>query len=113
MNSIVDSTCRRTDRHVSGHETLVNQGVLHRDMSPGNLYLGEAGCPEGWEGFVADLELASAAQAITIAEKIEHPPEQDQLNQRYDFKEKTILASSRGPGSEIAVRLCFFALWAP
>jgi hypothetical protein len=29
-----------------GHETLFDQGILHRDMSPGNVYLGEAGCPE-------------------------------------------------------------------
>jgi len=89
-----------------GHERLVNQGILHRDLSPGNTYLGEPGCREGWEGFIADLELASIAM-VTEVEAIERPPAAGQLNMRFDFQEKTVLSSSKAPGAEITVCLLF------
>ncbi|KAG1748371.1 uncharacterized protein EDB91DRAFT_1334605 [Suillus paluster] len=41
-------------------EALVEQPILHQALSPGNIFL--PGCAEGWEGFVADLELASVAR---------------------------------------------------
>ncbi|OJA21145.1 hypothetical protein AZE42_10005 [Rhizopogon vesiculosus] len=92
-----------------GHEILVNQGILHRDMSPGNLYVGEPDCPEGWEGFVADLEFASVTQPITTAEPIERLPEKGQLNKRYDFQEYTVESSSKPPGAEITGTALFMA----
>lgn len=86
----------------------MKQDILHRDMSPGNLYLGEPGCPEGWEGFVADLEFASVAQPITKDNEILRVPERDgQPNKRYHFQQDIVTASSKDPGAEITVRLRF------
>jgi hypothetical protein len=93
-----------------GHETLFDQGILHRDTSSGNIYLGEAGCPEGWEGFVADLELAWVGERVTKDRPIPRPKEAGQRNERYYFQEYSVLSSSRAPGAEITVRLDFFAL---
>jgi len=80
-------------------------------MSPGNLYLGEPGCPEGSEGFVADLEFASVAQPITKDNEILRVPERDgQPNKRYHFRQDIVMASSKDPGAEITVRLRFRSL---
>jgi len=95
-----------------GHETLVDQGIIHRDMSPGNLYLGQAGCPKGWEGFVGDLELASVAEIKTV-NQIKHPSKNPKRNERITFQDTTVLSSSKAPGAEITVRLRFFVLWVP
>ncbi|OAX34308.1 hypothetical protein K503DRAFT_869005 [Rhizopogon vinicolor AM-OR11-026] len=94
---------------LKGHEILVNHGILHRDMSPGNLYVGEPGCPEGSEGFVADLEFASVTQPITTAEPIERLPEKGQLNKRYDLQEYTVESSSKPPDAEITGTALFMA----
>ncbi|KAG1729288.1 hypothetical protein EDB19DRAFT_1939022 [Suillus lakei] len=75
---------------LKGHQGLVEQGILHRDMSPGNIFLGGPGCAEGWEGFVADLELAS-------------------LNTRGIFREETAASSSKAPGAEITGTALFMA----
>ncbi|KAG1843182.1 hypothetical protein F4604DRAFT_1689594 [Suillus subluteus] len=50
---------------LKGHQGLVEQGILHQDMSPGNIFLGSPDDAESWEGFVADLELASVVQPET------------------------------------------------
>ena len=43
----------------SAHEFLCDQGVLHRDISAGNIMLPAATPPEaGAEGFLMDLEFA-------------------------------------------------------
>ncbi|KAG1719046.1 hypothetical protein EDB19DRAFT_755780 [Suillus lakei] len=97
---------------LKGHQGLVEQGILHRDMSPGNIFLGSLGCAEGWEGFVADLELASVAQPETETIVTLHPlpPSAGQLNTRGVFREDTVASSSKAPGAEITVRLLFSLL---
>ncbi|KAG1747621.1 hypothetical protein EDB19DRAFT_1825990 [Suillus lakei] len=77
---------------LKGHQGLVEQGILHRDISSGNIFIGGPGCAEGWEGFVADLEFASVAQ-----------PETETLNTRGIFLEETVLSSSKAPGAEITM----------
>ena len=43
----------------SAHEFLCDQGILHRDISAGNIMLPAATPPEaGAEGFLMDLEFA-------------------------------------------------------
>ncbi|KAG2036491.1 hypothetical protein BDR03DRAFT_982941 [Suillus americanus] len=96
---------------LKGHEGLVEQGVLHRDMSPGNIFLGDPSCAEGWEGFIADLELASVAQPETETIVSLHllPPTAGQLNTRGIFCEETVLSSSKAPGAEITGTALFMA----
>ncbi|OJA13990.1 hypothetical protein AZE42_04605 [Rhizopogon vesiculosus] len=94
---------------LKGQETLVNQGILHRDMSPGNLYVGEPGCPEGWEGFVADLELTFVAKSVTKDKLVERPSEDGQVNQRYDFHEYSAESGSKAPGAENTGTALFMA----
>ncbi|KAG1830949.1 hypothetical protein DFJ58DRAFT_736804 [Suillus subalutaceus] len=96
---------------LKGHEALwIDKGILHRDMSPGNIFIGQLGCAEGWEGFVADLELAWIAQAKT--EKIdllEHvTPSVGQKNTRGIFHKETV-SNSRTPGAEITGTTLFMA----
>ncbi|KAG1859474.1 hypothetical protein C8R48DRAFT_674006 [Suillus tomentosus] len=51
---------------LKGHQALwIEKGILHRDMSPGNIFISLLGCTESCEGFIADLELAWIAQAKT------------------------------------------------
>jgi Fungal protein kinase len=61
---------RMTLFSIPGHRRLSEIGILHRDISPGNIYLwdieGNGRAPsEGNEGFIADLELASVPQEAT------------------------------------------------
>ncbi|KAG1720538.1 hypothetical protein EDB19DRAFT_2044596 [Suillus lakei] len=86
----------------SGHQGLVEQGILHRDMSPGNIFIGGPGCAEGWEGFVADLEFASSHLHPL-------PPPRASLNTRGIFLEETVLSSSKVPGAEITGTALFMA----
>jgi Fungal protein kinase len=56
--------------YIPGHRRLSEIGILHRDISPGNIYLwdieGNGRAPSaGNEGFIADLELASVPQTAT------------------------------------------------
>ncbi|KAG1720084.1 hypothetical protein EDB19DRAFT_1836220 [Suillus lakei] len=96
---------------LKGHQGLVERGVLHRDMSPGNIFLGDLGCAEGWEGFVADLELASVAhpETETIVTLHPLPPSAGQLNTRGIFREETVASSSKAPGAEITGTALFMA----
>ncbi|KAG1719222.1 hypothetical protein EDB19DRAFT_1861120 [Suillus lakei] len=96
---------------LKGHQGLVEQGILHRDMSPGNIFIGGPGCAEGWEGFVADLEFASVAQPETETVVSLHPlpPSAGQLNTRGIFLEETVLSSSKVPGAEITGTALFMA----
>ncbi|KAG2127311.1 uncharacterized protein EDB93DRAFT_1109321 [Suillus bovinus] len=89
---------RCTQRFGIRHQRLVEQGILHRDLSPGNIFVGGGpDCAEGWEGFVADLDLASVAQPDTETVVSSHPlsPAAGQLNTRSVFLEETV------PGAEI------------
>lgn len=45
-----------------GHEKLWKQGVLHRDISAGNILLGVEAAEEGKEGFITDWEFAHHRQ---------------------------------------------------
>ncbi|KAG2366070.1 hypothetical protein BDR07DRAFT_1480638 [Suillus spraguei] len=96
---------------IKGHQGLVEQGILHRDMSPGNIFLGGPGCAEGWEGFVADLEFASVAQPETETIVPLHllPPSTGQLNARGVFCEETVPSGSKAPGAEITGTALFMA----
>ena len=80
-------------------------------MSPGNIFLGKPNCAEGWEGFIADLELASMAQPDTETVVSLHPlpTMEGQVNSRGVFCEDTVTSSSKAPGAEITVRLSFDA----
>ncbi|KAF5383054.1 hypothetical protein D9615_004941 [Tricholomella constricta] len=56
---------------ITGHRHLHDMGIIHQDISPGNVYLwvstdDDDGPPPGYEGFIADLELASLPQPKTI-----------------------------------------------
>ncbi|KAG2136358.1 uncharacterized protein EDB93DRAFT_1339467 [Suillus bovinus] len=96
---------------LKGHQGLVEQGILHRDMSPGNIFVGDPDCTEGWEGFVADLELASVAQPETQSVVSLHTlsPVAGQLNTRSVFLEETVPSSSEAPGAEITGTALFMA----
>lgn len=45
-----------------GHEKLCQQGILHRDISAGNILLAVGVAEEGKEGFITDLEFARLRQ---------------------------------------------------
>ncbi|KAJ8695804.1 hypothetical protein PTI98_005730 [Pleurotus ostreatus] len=45
-----------------GHEALWKQGILHRDISAGNILLAVGAAEEGKEGFITDLEFARLRQ---------------------------------------------------
>ncbi|KAG1884798.1 hypothetical protein F4604DRAFT_1676881 [Suillus subluteus] len=96
---------------LKGHQALVEQGILHQDISPGNIFLGDPNCAEGWEGFVADLEFASVAQLETETIVSSHPlsPSTSQLNTRGIFCKDTVPSSSEVPGSEIPGTTLFMA----
>ncbi|KAH8094549.1 hypothetical protein BXZ70DRAFT_947969 [Cristinia sonorae] len=49
-----------------GHHDLLNQGILHRDISPGNILLSVEPSPTpGEEGFLTDLEFARIQTIVT------------------------------------------------
>ncbi|KAG1721156.1 hypothetical protein EDB19DRAFT_1835653 [Suillus lakei] len=84
--------------------------ILHRLAlkTGGRPFLG---CAEGWEGFVADLELASVAQPETETIVTLHPlpPSAGQLNTRGVFREDTVASSLKAPGVEITGTALFMA----
>ncbi|KAF6755192.1 hypothetical protein DFP72DRAFT_811968, partial [Ephemerocybe angulata] len=43
---------------IAAHEQLVNAGILHCDISRGNILLGESNAPEGLRGILIDLDMA-------------------------------------------------------
>ncbi|KAF6765568.1 hypothetical protein DFP72DRAFT_1108396 [Ephemerocybe angulata] len=43
---------------IAAHEQLVNAGILHCDVSHGNILLGESNAPEGLCGILIDLDMA-------------------------------------------------------
>ncbi|KAF7976750.1 hypothetical protein HWV62_5734 [Athelia sp. TMB] len=43
---------------LSGHQWLVSQGILHRDVSAGNILLTPGDPRDGYDGFIMDVELA-------------------------------------------------------
>lgn len=45
-----------------GHGKLWEQGILHRDISAGNILLAVGAAEEGKEGFITDLEFARLRQ---------------------------------------------------
>ncbi|KAF7427814.1 hypothetical protein PC9H_007030 [Pleurotus ostreatus] len=45
-----------------GHAKLCKQGILHRDISAGNILLAVGAAEEGKEGFITDLEFARLRQ---------------------------------------------------
>lgn len=48
-----------------GHQFLCQQGILHRDISPGNILLaGDAAAEPGGQGFIADLEYAQVGNDV-------------------------------------------------
>ncbi|KAJ7584856.1 hypothetical protein C8J56DRAFT_949223 [Mycena floridula] len=51
---------------VKGHQFLAEQGILHRDISAGNIMLSARppSTPEGSHGFIMDLELASLPPSL-------------------------------------------------
>ncbi|KAG2136328.1 uncharacterized protein EDB93DRAFT_1303348 [Suillus bovinus] len=96
---------------LKGHQGLVEQDILHRDMNPGNIFVGGPDCAEGWEGFVADLELASVAHPGTQTVVSLHTlsPVAGQLNTGSVFLEETVPSSSKAPGAEITGTALFMA----
>ncbi|KAG1728435.1 hypothetical protein EDB19DRAFT_1832744 [Suillus lakei] len=76
-----------------------------------DFVLGSLTALKGWEGFVADLELASVAQPETETIVTLHPlpPSVGQLDTRGDFREETVASSSKAPGAEITGTALFMA----
>ncbi|KAG1837233.1 hypothetical protein DFJ58DRAFT_749558 [Suillus subalutaceus] len=74
---------------LKGHRALVEQGILHQDISPGNIFLGDPNC----------------------AEVSSHPlsPSTSQLNTRGIFCKDTVPSSSEVPGAEIPGTTLFMA----
>jgi Fungal protein kinase len=63
-----------------GHLRLTQKGILHRDLSPGNMYIWdvEGNCrppSAGNEGFISDLELASVPLPTTTLVAIPAVPD--------------------------------------
>ena len=60
----------------TGHQFLYDQGILHRDISVGNILLSSEKRPKpGHEGFVMDVEYAHiAGSSVSIETKTDVPP---------------------------------------
>ncbi|PPR02173.1 hypothetical protein CVT24_011361 [Panaeolus cyanescens] len=41
---------------IAGHQNIWREGILHRDISEGNILLGEEGAGEGFRGVIIDLD---------------------------------------------------------
>lgn len=56
---------------------MCKNDILHRDISPGNVYAyaGEEPVPKGGEGFIADLELARTSPPKPYPYRSPVPPE--------------------------------------
>ncbi|KAL6299498.1 hypothetical protein BKA93DRAFT_806666 [Sparassis latifolia] len=114
-----------------GHQGLVSLGILHRDVSAGNVFLPypeDDVPPRGFEGFLADLELASLPAKADIEPYVavpvrepEHtstgayliPIPSDELPQErpthWTFK-PGVSASEAAPGPEMNGTAIFMAL---
>ncbi|KAF9802943.1 hypothetical protein IEO21_09794 [Rhodonia placenta] len=60
---------------LDAHEFLCEQGIIHRDISPGNILLRDRSYnpdsePDGGEGFLTDLEFARIPDAVTVIEGV-------------------------------------------
>ncbi|THH07610.1 hypothetical protein EW146_g9263 [Bondarzewia mesenterica] len=68
---------------LDGHRFLYDQGILHRDISAGNILLAAhpLNAPQGHEGFITDLEFARVEGEILTAEStVEQVPSMINLN---------------------------------
>ncbi|ETW80102.1 hypothetical protein HETIRDRAFT_321835 [Heterobasidion irregulare TC 32-1] len=64
---------------LEGHRFLYEQGILHRDISAGNILLAEdRNAPPGSEGFITDLEYAWK-ETITDQSKVSEPGSTDSV----------------------------------
>jgi hypothetical protein len=62
----------------AGHKFLCHHGILHRDISAGNIFIWDSEMngsppPEGQDGFLADVELASVKPPASVVETVPAP----------------------------------------
>ncbi|KAG2096489.1 uncharacterized protein F5147DRAFT_656568 [Suillus discolor] len=74
-----------------GHQILAEQGVLHRDMNPGNIIFGGPDCAEGWSQ-ISNLPRWRSQTPETETVVLLHPPSlaAGQLNTKSVFLEDTV-----------------------
>lgn len=66
-----------------GHKFLCDQGILHRDISAGNILLRDSQNPlPGHEGFITDFEFASLNHGFERREIVEKVPSTPRYNDR-------------------------------
>ena len=64
----------------TAHQQLAKSGILHRDICPDNILLGEEGAPSGQRGFLVDFGKAS------VCERGKVPAEKDVLTVSQGFR---------------------------
>ena len=83
-----------------GHETLYNNGILHRDISIGNVFIStDPRCSHGAVGFLGDLDMAKFYEPIKLSEVIGVE------------KTKQLVKESNSGGVTVRVRLLHMASW--